>query len=139
MTAEQLAETLKPVIEQVVRKCMQEELREILTEAVEIASRPEGNIVESSSDSFEIEDTPKHSKSFTRPEWVQELDEKHSEAEASLPKTVVRETKSKKPAVANPTTEEEYEHQKSVLSGLLGETARNMTAADKNNFGGGGI
>lgn len=140
MTAEQLAEVLRPVIEQVVRKCMQEELREILTEAVEIASRPSGNIAESSNDSFEIEDTPRQPRTLTRPDWVQELDEKHAEAEAELPKPVIRESKKKgKPAVANPTTEEEYEHQKNVLAGLLGDTARNMTAADRNNFSGGGI
>ena len=131
MTVEQLAEALKPVIEEVVRKCMQEELREILTEAVEIASRPSGTINEGSD--FEIEDTPRPVQKGTMPppEWVQELEAKHSEAEAVQKKTV---QESKKPKKSKATEEEEYNRQKNAIMGLLGQTAKSMTAEDLSNF-----
>lgn len=118
MTVTELAEALRPVILEVVKSAMQSELREILTEAVEIASRPD-----SASDNqiFEIEDTPASHHSFPKPEWVQELDAKQHV------KAPVVESKNKK--------EVEYEQQKNVLFGLLGETAKEMTPTDKKNFG----
>lgn len=120
MTVTELAEALRPVILEVVKSAMQSELREILTEAVEIASRPASA---PSTQIFEIEDSPAPAPhlNLPKPEWVQELDAKQHV------KAPVTEGKNKK--------EVEYEQQKNILFGLLGETAKGMTPTDKKNFG----
>lgn len=121
MTVTELAEALRPVILEVVKSAMQSELREILTEAVEIASRP----VSQNDQIFEIEETaaPVHHLDLPKPSWVQEL-------EKSKPKetvtTALKESKTSK--------ERDYEQQKNVLFGLLGETAKHMSPEDKKNF-----
>lgn len=127
MTAEQLAEALKPVIEDVVRKVVQSEIREILTEAVEIASRPDGG-----ADTFEIEETqtPKTPRSFPKPDWVQELDR---EEEARNSKRVVQESK-RSGRIGSGMTQEEYENQQDAIANLLASTAQSMTAEDSSNF-----
>ena len=116
MTTAELAEALRPVIKEVVKEAMQSELREILTEAVEIASKPNAGV-----DSFEIEDTPvaRPSLHLEKPDWVKELDKKDRQR--------ISEGKA-------PVTVEGSEAQHNVLMGVLGETARSMTAEDKANF-----
>lgn len=127
MTVEQLAEALKPVIEDVVRKVVQSEIREILTEAVEIASRPDGG-----ADSFEIEETqtPVTHKSFPKPDWVQELDEKEQSKNSKSP---VQESK-RPDRIGSGMTQKEYEHQQAAILSLLQTTANSMTAEDASNF-----
>lgn len=131
MTVEQLAEALKPVIEDVVRKVVQSEIREILTEAVEIASRPG-----ESGDSFEIEEphTPAAPAAprapLPKPAWVRELEEKEQDKSTKSP---VQE--SKRPArIGSGMTQEEHDKQQNAIMGLLGATARGMTAEDLSNF-----
>jgi len=124
MTTAELAEALRPVIKEVVKETMQSELREILTEAVEIASRPNNS---GSEDSFEIEDTnpvAKPSLHLEKPDWVQELQQKQDEFESKL-------SESKKQA----KQDMQSEAQKNMMMNLLAETSRTMTAEDRSNFG----
>lgn len=124
MTTAELAEALRPVIKEVVKETMQSELREILTEAVEIASRPSNS---GSEDSFEIEDTSpvvKPSLRLEKPDWVQELQQKQDEFESKL-------SESKKQA----KQDIQSEAQKNIMMGLLAETSQTMTAEDRSNFG----
>ena len=115
MTTAELAEALRPVIREVVKEAMQSELREILTEAVEIASKPSAG----SGDSFEIEDTPRQPLHFEKPDWVKQLDSRDQKQ--------IREGKS-------PVTAEGADAQRNAIMNLLGQTAKGMTAEDKANF-----
>lgn len=113
MTTAELAEALKPVIREVVRETMQSELREILTEAVEIASRP------GAEDTFEIEESkPVVKRHFETPDWVKELD-----------------TKSKQSIAEGKSTQNDPDAQHGAIMNILGQTARSMTSADLSNFG----
>lgn len=122
MTTAELAEALRPIIAEEVRKAMQSELREILTEAVEIASRPS-----QSDGTFEIEESaPAASRAhfdFEKPDWVQKLDEEQK---------TVAEAKNK-PSKAGQAIDEDY--QRNAITSLLVNTARSMTPEDKKNFG----
>lgn len=101
MTRQELRED----IESIVRKVMQEELRDILTEAVEIASRPDNVVAEEH-----------HHLKFTTPDWVSQL------KVAPTPQSMVAEAQH--PDMGNGN----------AIMGLLGATAKSMTGAELSNF-----
>lgn len=101
-------EELRLLIKEVVQETMREELSNILTEAVKIASTPDSTIVSSAG--------PRTTPKFTTPEWVKEL---------AVPGTVT-ETYHPKPS-SSPTMK------KDPMS-ILAATAESMTREDLNNF-----
>lgn len=101
MTRQDLREDL----ESIVRKVMREELRSILTEAVEIASRPAPI----------AEQATHHHLNLPTPDWVADL-------QVAPTKPVVAETQH--PDMGNGN----------AIMGLLGATAKSMTGQDLSNF-----